>query len=37
MAWYNGIGVMGYRLGFFHVIGFWDQLLAGPVDRDVEV
>jgi len=37
MAWYSGIGVTGYRLGLWHVIRFWDRLLAGPVDRDVEV
>jgi len=37
MAWYSGIGIMGYRLGLLHVIGFWDQLLVGPVDGDVEV
>jgi len=37
MAWYNGIGVVGYRLGLLHVIGFWDRVLAGPVNGDVEV
>jgi len=37
MAWYSGIGVVGYGLGLLHVIGFWDRLLAGPVDGDIEV
>jgi len=37
MAWFNGIGVTGYWLGLLHVIGFWDRLLDGPVDGDVEV
>jgi len=34
MAWYSRIGVMGYRLGFLHVIGFWDRLLARPIGGD---
>jgi len=37
MAWYSGMDVVGYRLGLLHVIGFWDRILAGPVNGNVEV
>jgi len=37
MAWYSGVGIVGCRLRLLHMIGFWDRLLAGPVDRDVKV
>ena len=34
MTWYSGIGVKGHGLGQWHVTGFRDRLLVGPLWRD---
>ena len=34
MTWYNRIRFKGHGLGRWHMVGFWDRLLVGPVWRD---
>ena len=34
MTWYSGMHVKGHGLGRWHMIGFWDRLLVGPVWQD---